>query len=525
MRALSSQAWARLALILVLALALRAINLNGRALWYDEAFAVLFAETGWDAMLDGTLTKVEGGAAEEHPLLYYQALNGWMAVFGQGAGAVRFFSVLLGVATVGAAYLLARDWFGVRTAEIAALIVAVAPFHVQYSQEARMYALMALVLTLATWVYWRAWQRDRGGYWIAFGVLAGVSMYVQQLAALVLIALALLPFVLRDRRRILRTGGAALLAVVIYLPWLRHLPDQLGKLRQYWVDKPNILHLWLALRSFVSVNLDFAPGWWLPTFLLAAILTVFLLYRGAAVLRALRLPDGEKRPVLWVLWLAFVPMALMWIVSHLFQPVFLPRALLPSAVIFYIALAWLFTRAQIPRAIVAVLAAACGVVAVFGLVTHYTWDTFPTPPFDQAVEYLAEQYEPGDAIVHGNKITLLPSVYYDRDLPQRYVRDIPGSGSDTLARPTQETFGLLADDCPAAAAGGALRVWYVAFEQFEDEMIELAEDDPANALYDTLAWLRTHYTERDVRALNDLRVYLFVGPDAEAREAACPQGD
>lgn len=521
MSALKSRPWSILVLILLLAFGLRLINLGGRTLWYDEAFAVLFAEKGWDAMVDGTLTQVDGGAADVHPLLYYASLDTWMEVFGQSPAAVRLYSVLIGVLTVGAAYLLARDWFDERTARTAALIVAVAPFHMQYSQETRMYALLALVLTLATWTLWRACQHGHWGYWLAFGVLAGIAMYVQQLAAMVLLALGLLPFVVHHRGQMIRTALASLLALALYLPWMLNLPDQLGKLRQYWVQKPNVLHLWLALRTFVSVNLDFSPAWWLPTFLIAAVLTVFLLYRGYTLLRDKRREQPDRLPVLWALWLAFMPMVIMWIVSYLVQPVFLPRALLPSAVMFYIALAWLFTRASVPGLIVGVLGLTWGVVIVFSLITHYTWNTFPTPPFDAATDYLDQQAEETDVIVHGNKITALPMVYYDRDLPQRYVRDIPGSGSDTLAVPTQKTLGLLADECIAQAAGGAPHVWYVTFEKLEDEMVELGEDDPDNLRYDSLRWLREHYTEAAVKNFKDLRLYLFTGPDQQALAAEC----
>lgn len=514
-----------LALILVLALSLRLINLGGRTLWYDEAFAVLFAETGWEPMVDGTLTKVEGSAADVHPLLYYMTLHGWMNVFGQDPAVVRLYSVLLGVLTVLVVFLLARDWFGERTALAAALMVAIAPFHVQYTQETRMYALLGLALMLTTWLYGRAYRGGHWSYWLGFGLLAGFSMYTQQLAAMYLLALGLLPLLARDWRRLVYTGLAALLAVVVYLPWMLNLPDQMSKLRQYWVEKPNILHMWLALRSFVSVNLDFSPGWWLPTFLLAALLTVLLLWRGGAVLRSARVKDAERMAVSWTLWLAFMPMIFMWITSHLFQPIFLPRALLPSALVFYVALAWLFSRAGMPRLITGVLAAAWGVIIVFSLITHYTWDTFPNGRFKDVVDYLADHRQPGDAIVHGNKITMLPMVYHariqDHALDQQYVRDIPGSGSDTLARPTQVTLGLLADDCVAAAANGAPRVWYVTFQKLEKELVELTANDPANMRYDSLWWLREHYRESRVRSFNDLNVYLFTDPDTEAQQAAC----
>jgi hypothetical protein len=101
------------------------------------------------------------------------------------------------------------------------------------------------------------------------------------------------------------------------------------------------------------------------------------------------------------------------------------------------------------------------------------------------------------------------------------VRDIPGSGSDTLAIPTQKALKLLADDCVAVAAHGAPRVWYVTFEKLEDEMVELVQDNPANAPYDSLHWLRTHYTETGIKRFNDLNVYRFENPDAEALQATC----
>ncbi len=79
----------------------------------------------------------------------------------------------------------------------------------------------------------------------------------------------------------------------------------------------------------------------------------------------------------------------------------------------------------------------------------------------------------------------------------------------------------LADDCIAAAAGGASRVWYVTFDKLEDEMIELVEDDPHNARYDSLGWLRAHYDETGVRRFNDLNVYRFDNPDSDALQAQC----
>src|SRR5258708_17561288 len=56
-----------------------------------------------------------------------------------------------------------------------------------------MYALLGLLLIAATWCFVRGWRTRRLGYWIAFGVLAGLAMYAQQLAAFYLVALGVVP--------------------------------------------------------------------------------------------------------------------------------------------------------------------------------------------------------------------------------------------------------------------------------------------------------------------------------------------
>src|ERR1051325_2274476 len=129
----SNRRWLPFTLIIVLAIGLRLINLGGRALWDDEAFAVLFAEKGLSAMLYGTLTPVAGGAADIHPLLYYSALNVWMHFFGESAFTVRLLSVIFGVATVAVIYLLGKTLFDERTGLVGALITASAPFQVAFS--------------------------------------------------------------------------------------------------------------------------------------------------------------------------------------------------------------------------------------------------------------------------------------------------------------------------------------------------------------------------------------------------------
>ncbi len=497
-----------LALILLVAFGLRLVNLGGRALWYDEAFAVLFAEKGLGAMLYGTLTPVEGGAADIHPLLYYTVLNGWMRLFGQSPEMVRLLSVFTGLLTVAVVYRLASELFDRPVGMAAALIATLAPFHIQYSQETRMYALLALLLLLATWAYWRAWRSGRAAWWIGFAVLAALAMYTQQLAAFYLAALGLMPLLARAWRKILPTLAAAGLAVLLYLPWLVNLPGQLGKLQAYyWIPRPSLLRPLLTLRSFVTVSLDYPPPWSNAGFVIGAILTVLLIMQIR--MRWRRMHAQEKKALLGVIWLLGGSTASLWLVSQVLTPVYLDRALVAQGVLLYIALAWLLVRGGLPRSIAVLVTVAWLIVAGAGYVFQVTWRTFPNPPFQEAVAYLRANTTPGDMIVHSNKLTMLPMVYYDRALPQAYMADRPGSGEDTLALPTQEVLGLIGQHCLPEALARAERVWLVIFAQEEEEYLSL----PGVEAHPHLDWLRTHYDQGQAVAFEDLLLIPFSNPD------------
>jgi uncharacterized membrane protein len=512
-------------LILLLALGLRLVNLGERSLWYDEAFAVLFAEKGLDAKLYGTLTPVNGGAADIHPLLYYVTLDGWMKVFGQSPVVVRLWSVLVGVTTVGLMYLLGRDLFGDKTGLSAASITAVAPFHVQYSQETRMYALLGLLLVAATLCFVRGWRASTEGqaiaappvaapatplpwrWWIGFGVLAGLAMYTQQLSAFYLMALGLVPVLARQKRQFFGVVLGAAVAVVIYLPWLVNLPSQFNKVRSYyWIETPNPGDILGTLFSFLVVNIDIPRQAFIPALIGAIFLAVFLAVQVALHFRPNRL-QPDRSALLFALWLAAAPALMMWLVSQ-FQPVYLPRALLPSALMFYLALAWMFSRSKIPRLIAGVIGLVGIILAGIGLYYQYTWATFPNSPFQRVVAHARETWQDGDVIVHQNKLSALPTIYYDRNLIQRYLRDTPGSSEDTLALPTQQALGLLADACIQSAAQEGKRIWFVAFDSAEHQYEAAGRPEYRQ----TIEWLESHFDQIERQQFNDLDLILFANP-------------
>ncbi len=493
-----------MALILIVALVARLPGLLAKPLWYDEAFAVLFASKGPWAMVSGTLALEAGVAADVHPLLYYTVLWGWGNLLGNSPVVVRSLSVLMGLLIVLVGYLLACQLFGIRTGEASGWLLALSPFQVHYAQEVRMYALLGLLLLSATWVYWKALQGGSFWMWVSFSsVLGAAAQYTHNLAVLFLVPLALTPVWLRNWRAVRNTVLSGAGAMILYLPWLVKLPSQLAKVRQaYWIEVPGAVELVRTLLTFTSG----LPVWRLA--LPVAVFSAVLLAVTGAYATLVSVREGSEgvTRAAWIAYLAAVPVLLMFVISQR-QPIYLDRAMLPSGALFLIWLAWAFTGSPLARYRLLLRTGlfALAVALALGLASYYTYRGFPYAPFAELDQFLVENRREDEVILHSNKITAIPSVYYEPDLTHEYLRDPPQSGSDTLARPTQQVLGLYASNNLKDAIGEAQGVWFVFFPaEVEQYRAEGFPEHPA------LSGLQKSFRLVDEHTFRELKVLHFV---------------
>ena len=509
-----------LPVIVILALTLRIIALGERNFWYDEAFSAIFAQQGIPAMVESTIVPDETTQAPEiHPLLYYITLNGWMAVFGTSAFAVRLWSAVIGAATVYAVFLATRELFDQRTGMIAALITAIAPFHIQYSQEARMYALMGLLLVLATWAFIRAYRssetRIAWRWWIGFGIFAGLAMHTQQLSAFYLAALGVIPFAARSRARIFGTIAGTITALFLYLPWILVAFAQFQRVTSnYWIPVPNAARLLLTLRSLLIVNLDIpAPGS-LIGLAIALLLLIFLIVQ--VLIRRKRQSVSERAALYFALWMFAAPILGLWAFSQV-RPLYIDRALIGSALMLYIAFAWLITKAKLPRPILIGIVALIFAASAIGLSTHYSWAIFPNSPYRQAVSTIWSQYQISDVVIHQDKTSALPSMFYAPEMDQRYLRDEPGAADDTLSLTAQRTLGAVAVECVQQAASRADRVWWVTFSFTADQYAAAG----VNTYQQAIDWLDANFATAFTYHYNDLDVTLYYNRTTDPTQGEC----
>ncbi len=162
-----------------LALALRLYHLVFQSLWRDEVDTLLFATRPLATVLGNFRRPGENGP------LYFLLMRPWLAVTGHSEFALRFPSALAGALAVPLIYVLVRRLSGPRAGLIAALLAATAPYLVWYGQEARMYALLTVLVPLALWLTLRVVEHGRWWRWALLYVATSLSIYVHVLAALV----------------------------------------------------------------------------------------------------------------------------------------------------------------------------------------------------------------------------------------------------------------------------------------------------------------------------------------------------
>jgi uncharacterized membrane protein len=140
-------------LILALASILRLRDLAYRDFWYDEAFTGVAVKENFNNMIQMIINDV-------HPPLYYAFLKVFASFFNYSVFGIRLFSAIFGVLAVWAAYLFAKELYNKRAGFFAGLITAIAPFAIQYSQEARMYTMLSFFLLISAYFFLKALKTD-----------------------------------------------------------------------------------------------------------------------------------------------------------------------------------------------------------------------------------------------------------------------------------------------------------------------------------------------------------------------------
>jgi hypothetical protein len=217
---------------------------------------------------------------ESTPYLYYLLAWSWGRLFGLGEAGLRSLSALAGTLTVPIAYAAGAALVSRRTGVIAAAIVAVNPFMVWYSQEARAYALFGLLAALSVYFFARALHGDVR--WLAPWSATAAVMVATHYFAVFIVAAEAGWLALRQGRRALIAAALPTAALAAQLPLILEQRSNGGNLGQ----SP------LAHRV-AGIPKDLVVGYSFPAELAGTVVAALLVLAG--IVLVFGATSGERR--------------------------------------------------------------------------------------------------------------------------------------------------------------------------------------------------------------------------------------
>lgn len=195
----ANKPWVWLGLLL-LGLVVRVWGLTAHSLDFDESWSLYLARLP----LETILSKALGQGPDPHPPLYFLMLRAWISLFGDSEVALRGLSVLAGVILVALMLYWASSFVSFQTGFLAALLAALNPYLVWYSQEVRMYIWVATFGLASVVALARALRSGSAVRWVIYFLLGLAALYTHIIGAIIFpihLLLIMLFWEKSDRRR------------------------------------------------------------------------------------------------------------------------------------------------------------------------------------------------------------------------------------------------------------------------------------------------------------------------------------
>jgi len=401
--------------VVLLALILRMITLADRSVWMDEAYSFWFSSLSWKDLWTQT------PFYETHPPFYYSLLKLWMGLAGSSEAGMRSLSVFASLGTVALTAfgprLLGLGKRYDRVGIVASLLLALNGGSIEYAQQARPYALQTLFVTLLGLSsvmllrrfldVQRTTSKIRGATLLCLmsGISGGIVLWLHNTSPFIIfcnwiaIFTAILLFSRYRREDLLLAVKALALALLIWSPCIPILMIESRTVAAaFWVTISPKMITWPYTLA-AGGKFAFIPA-------------VFL-----ASIAWLSIWRSNKAIALYMATMLFVPVAIVFVLSYLYTPIFVTRTFewLAPAFLFLVALG-LYVPGKMERVrypLLAVLLVLCTVQSV-GYLRSATED------LRDAVRYLAAGYRPGDVVLFYSNEGEVGLHYYARQQPVQF---------------------------------------------------------------------------------------------------------
>jgi mannosyltransferase len=411
-------------LVILLAFTLRVFRLDFQSMWWDEIATVFRAGIPFQEMLGNLLV------IRNHMPLYFVVLQGW-GHLGLSEFVIRYFSVLAAIIGLAILYTLGKSIAGRQTGLIALLLLTISPFHILFSQEARMYTLMTTLILAAHWCLFVIFRQEKASRWWWFGytVLMITAVYTHYFAVLLLLAHYIF-FTLHYRHRpelFKRWLVSGIIVGALFALWFLGMVTTGGYANApiSWIKPVRFHDPLLTLLSFAAgptLDLSKPGGYIVLGFYLFTIFVVFwAIARRPWPIESTQNQFLSMSARLLLLWL-FVPMLIIFVISldwpfEQARSIYMDRYLIISLPAMTLLGAWgiVYVAGQTKKRgfVILVIALVC-LATLPSLLNVYGNGRYARTDWRQAFKLLEIHWQPDDLLLLNASHTL-PYYYYASD--------------------------------------------------------------------------------------------------------------
>ncbi|MEI6090763.1 MAG: glycosyltransferase family 39 protein [bacterium] len=381
--------------IIGLGIILRLINIGLESYWFDEIYSIALAKMPLNEI--PVLT-----SRDFHPPFYYMLLNIWMIIFGNTETVARSLSGLFSVLTIPIIFTIAKNVFNKKTALFSAIIFAVSRINIFYSQEVRMYTLLALLASISYLLIIKILQnKDKKPIlWVLYILVNSAMTYTHNFAFLIILSQVLYILFFWFKTKSAKSAKpiqfiiSYIVLFLLYLPWLFVFLGQMKSVSNgFWLPAISIFsggEAFIELSGSITLAIIFL--------ILLAVL-IFKQDRDKSTLNIAVSNRETNNSIIGtgIFWIWFIlPIALPLFVSYIFSPIFNARySLLTSPALILLVSAGIdkFNSKKVSYAIL---------IAIFALsiaTLVEDWTTYEKEDWRAAAKYIDKTVTNKDLII------------------------------------------------------------------------------------------------------------------------------
>ena len=420
--------------LMLLAAYLRLRILGQQSVAFDEGFSLAVSSKPLPILFQAILS--DG----VHPPFFYVIFKGALALYGRTEFGARFVTAVFSLAGIpllyafGGRIFASQGVFNRRLGLAAAALLAVSPIHIWLAQEARMYSLLSLLVTLNFWSFWHLLRRPKPRYWSGFVGSAALIYVVHYFGLLVpLIQFLFILLTYRHSRRIFIPWSISqVIAGLALLPWLvltaRREVQSFGIA---FLVRPNLADIG---QSIWNMTLGLAPHLWLIAIPGLLMVALSLLLAGRRLLQS-------RAVLLLALW-GLVPILLVWAMSQQ-RSFYADRYLSFTIPAFLLLIVYGLNQLRPP-----VSTALIGLLWLLTLGNHLLslgHPAFHKDNWRAVAQYIAAYERPDDIILLRSPHIQLPFSYYYRGLvtPKLTSFNAESYPIETLVEPNRRVWVVM----------------------------------------------------------------------------------